>query len=43
MQPVELTLLLADNRQFLLLPRRPAVRPTTAHLLGWQLVDITPG
>ncbi len=24
-------------------PRRPAGRPITAHLLRWQLVDITPG
>jgi len=24
-------------------PRRPAGRPRTAHLLRWQLVDITPG
>jgi hypothetical protein len=43
MQPAELTLLLADNRQFLFSPRRPAGRPITAHLLRWQLVDITPG
>jgi len=43
MQYVEFIVLLLNKRMFRFSPRRPAVRPRTAHLLRWQLVDITPG
>jgi len=43
MQYMEFVALLPHKRIFYFSPRRPAGRPITAHLLRWQLVDITPG
>jgi len=43
MQYVKFIVLLLNKRLSWSSPRRPAVRPITAHLLRWQLVDITPG
>ena len=43
MQYMEFIALLTNKRFFWSSPRRTAVRPITAQLLRWQLVDITPG
>jgi len=43
MQYMEFIALLSNERILWPSPRRPAGRLITAHLLRWQLVDITPG
>jgi len=43
MQYLEFIALLLNKRIPRYSPCRPAGRPITAHLLRWQLVDITPG
>ncbi len=43
MQYLEFIVLSPNKRISWSAPRRPAGRPITAHLLRWQLVDITLG